>query len=294
MADRDGKLRLDLVDVYGDRLGENVDVMLRHQTLSEKRVVKAVSASKRIRIVDLLGFPQGLYRVEVDPPAYSPVRHFIRLKASGFTDLPITFPVDPQKVAGVDFPAYQDVSQDVRTLLENSDAVSAFEGKKGEELYGALDNVRRAGLLNIATKAANTMLSNGKTVFPYIQKLNRLRGDRFFAVVAEQLLEEAENSVAAGLFERAPSILHSPPDGFSEAGSFKSDDRYGNLQLTFFVKGNEYVADIDIDDAAGLEHVFQVLRNWLTGRPTHPYDIHEILVYHQKLDPGYRFRMEAS
>ncbi len=294
MADRDGKLRLDLVDVYGNRLGENVDVMLRHQTLSEKLVVKAVSASKQIRIVDLHGFPQGLYRVEVDPPSYSPVRHFIHLKASGFTKLPITFPVDPQKVAGVDFPEYQDVFEDLRTLLENSDAVSAFEGKKGEELYGALDDVRRAGLLNIAIKASATMLGNGKMVFPYIQKLNRLRGDRFFAVVAEQLLEEAENSLTEGLFERATNILRPPPDGFSEAGSFKSDDRYGNLQLTFFVKGNEYVADIDIDDAAGLEHAFQVLRNWLTGRPTHPYDIHEILVYHQKLDPGYRFRMEAS
>ena len=43
----------------------------------------------------------------------------------------------------------------------------------------------------------------------------------------------------------------------------------------------------DIDDAAGLEHLFQVLRNELTGRPTHPYDIHEILIKHQMLDPGY-------
>jgi hypothetical protein len=47
--------------------------------------------------------------------------------------------------------------------------------------------------------------------------------------------------------------------------------------------------DVDIDDAAGLGHVFQVLRNTLTGRPTHPYDIHEILVSYQQLDPGYRF-----
>jgi hypothetical protein len=60
------------------------------------------------------------------------------------------------------------------------------------------------------------------------------------------------------------------------------------LQLTFFVKGDEWVADIDIDDAGGLEHVFQVLRNKLSGRPTHPYNIHEILVKFQQLDPGYR------
>ena len=52
---------------------------------------------------------------------------------------------------------------------------------------------------------------------------------------------------------------------------------------------NDCVADIDIDDAAGLEHLFQVVRNAITGRPTHPFNIHEILVFHQKIDPGYRF-----
>jgi hypothetical protein len=55
------------------------------------------------------------------------------------------------------------------------------------------------------------------------------------------------------------------------------------------MNGNDCVADIDIDDAAGLEHLFQVVRNALTGRPTSPFDIHEILVQHQMLDPGYRF-----
>jgi hypothetical protein len=49
------------------------------------------------------------------------------------------------------------------------------------------------------------------------------------------------------------------------------------------------VADIDIDDAAGLEHVFQVARNALTRRPTHPYFIRDLLLRHQEIDPGYRF-----
>ena len=69
----------------------------------------------------------------------------------------------------------------------------------------------------------------------------------------------------------------------------KTPDDYGNLQLTFFMKGDETRADIDIDDAAGLAHVFQVLGNWLSGRPTHPYDIAQILFKHQSVDPGYRF-----
>ena len=49
------------------------------------------------------------------------------------------------------------------------------------------------------------------------------------------------------------------------------------------------MADIDIDDASGIEHVFQVLRNAITGKPTHPYYIHDILVRFQEIDPGYKF-----
>ena len=57
--------------------------------------------------------------------------------------------------------------------------------------------------------------------------------------------------------------------------------------MTFFRSGDRCVADIDIDDAAGLGHVFQVMRNHLSGKPTHPYNIHQILTKHQNLDPGY-------
>lgn len=34
-----------------------------------------------------------------------------------------------------------------------------------------------------------------------------------------------------------------------------------------------------------------VVRNALTGRPTHPYVIHEILIFHQRLDPLYRLEV---
>ena len=106
--------------------------------------------------------------------------------------------------------------------------------------------------------------------------------------MSHELREEVKNSALSGHFFEAPSGLHRPPDGFESAGSWKTPDHYGNLQVTFFAKGSsEWVADIDIDDAGGLAHVFQVLRNHLTGRPTHPYDIQQILLVHQKIDPGY-------
>ena len=285
------KLQLELLNVYGKFLGEKVDVILRHQVLNET-VKASVNATNKIQITGLRGAPQGLYRIEIDPPSYQYVSQFVPMKASGITPLSLTFPIDPGKVKKVNFPAFASklVSDDLRTLLENSDKVFSFEGKKGKELYDALDDIRRAGMLNIAAKTAATPLTNGRTVLSYIQRLSEIRGDPFFCAVPRELREETKNSVAEGLFDPADQSQHHPPEGFSHAGSFKTPDHYGNLQLTFFMRGDECVADIDIDDANGLEHIFQVLRNKLSGNPTHPYNIHEILVGYQHLDPGYTFQ----
>lgn len=72
----------------------------------------------------------------------------------------------------------------------------------------------------------------------------------------------------------------------NQGGSYKTADRYGNLQLTFFASQAApltFKVDADIDDAAGVGHTFQVLRNWATHGTTHPYDIHKILVFRQEV-----------
>lgn len=283
------------MNVHGDRIGEPVDVYLRHQTLGELRAVRGVSASKRLVIDGLSGAPQGLYRVEIDAPSYRPVSYFVNIRAQGYTDRTVHLAADPRKVVWVDFPSYSALPQGVE-LLENSGAVLGFEGKSGQALYEALDDIRRAGLLNIFAKCRRTRLPGGAAVLGQLVELKELRGDRFFCTVPKSLREGVKNSVQEGIFHPVSGLLHRPPDGFLEAGSFKTPDRYGNLQLTFFSNGADWVADVDIDDAGGIEHVFQVLRNALTGRPTHPYDIHQILVRHQELDPGYRlmFREKPS
>jgi hypothetical protein len=198
-------------------------------------------------------------------------------------------PIDPRKIISVRFPPYASLTENLQTLLERSDKVLAFEGKRGEELYDAIDDTRKACLLNIAAKCEATRFENGRNVLSYIDKINELRGERFFAVVPKELREETKNSITEELFREVSGALHTPPIGFSDAGSFKTLDKYGNLQLTFFAKDDDWVADIDIDDAAGLEHVFQVLDHALTGQHTDPYAIHEILIAHQQIDPGYSF-----
>jgi hypothetical protein len=232
--------------------------------------------------------PQGTYRIEVDPPSYLAVSRFVVIKSEGTTSIDIPFPVDPSKVKRVEFPTHDGLADDARRVLEASDNVLGFEKLSGAALYERLDDIRRAGLLNILAKLGRTSVNpDGRVALSFVQQLVELRGDRFFAVVQKTLREETKNAVHTGQFVEAPGVLHHPPDGFVHAGSFKTTDHFANLQLTFFARGDQWMADIDIDDANGVEHLFQVLRNQISGRPTHPYDIHELLVSYQKLDPGY-------
>jgi len=294
MADN-GKLKLQPVDVYGKRLSEKVDVFLRHTRRPHNLIFKGHDASKTIS--GLITSGDGPYQISVDPPSYHRVSFFQNIKTSGVTEAPITFPVDASKVVGVNFPKFAGLSKELRTVLSNSDSVFGFENKTGSELYDAIgvDDVKLAGVLNIACKTLATVFAGGANVLSLVKEVREVRGDRFFAVVERGLREETINSLNTGLFQKAPGGLHHlPPSfvGFQPADSFKTNDRYGNLQLTFFRKDDEFVADIDIDDAAGIEHVFQVLHNHFTGEPTHPYNIHEILVKHQGLDPRYTFNLK--
>jgi hypothetical protein len=291
---QNGKLKLDLLDVYGKRLKEKVDISLRNLHLSHAPLFRNKDASKIINISDLHSGPQGIYQVTIDPPSYHPVSRFVTVRTSGTTDLTIPFPVDINKVVDVTFPTYPNLVRDLRDLLTNSPNVLGFENTTGQALYDALDRIRRAGVLNIARKTLATRFATERTVLSFIKEIRELRGDRFFAFVDRELREETKNSVNTGLFHKVSGSLHHLPPQFTDfepADSFKTDDHFGNLQLTFFMRGEECVADIDIDDAAGLGHIFQVLRNHFTGEPTHPYNIHEILVQHQHLDPGYRFKL---
>lgn len=291
---QNGTLKLDLVDVFGKRLKERVDISLRNLHLTHNPVLKNVDATKIINIKNLHSGAQGIYQVFIDPPSYHPINRFENVKTSGTTDRSLPFAVDIWKIVSVTFPTFPNLVKELRTLLTNSPNVFGFENKTGEALYGALDDIRRAGALNIARKTLATRLTNEKSVLSLIKDIRELRGDRFFAFVEKELREEVKNSVNTGLFHEVDGSLHHLPaqfEAFERAGSFKTDDRFGNLQLTFFMKGDECVADIDIDDAGGIRHIFQVLRNHFTGSPTHPYNIHQILMKHQHLDPGYRFNL---
>ena len=125
-----------------------------------------------------------------------------------------------------------------------------------------------------------------RSIWTFVDGIYRVRADRVFVDVQAALRDLVKSAIAEDRFREVSGKLHTPPPGFGLAGSYKTAERYGNLQLSFFVSLSEPLAfkvDADIDDAAGLGHAFQVIRNFVTKGATHPYDIHQILVFRQEV-----------
>ena len=287
MTGNRGRLELELMDVHGARIAELVDIHLRHRVLQQdQRRIENVDATKLIAIPDLHAEPQGLYVLQVNAPSYRPVQRFVTIPSTGVARERVTLPIRHDRAQAI-FPAYDGLDDRVQGLLERSRNVRGHEGVTGRALYDALEDVPKAGLLNIAKKSLATEFKDGADLLPHVTLLEA-RGDRCFVEVPRALIEQMPALVDGEFFRPVNGVLHEPPPGLRPAGSFKTRDAFGNLQLTFFQSDAECRADVDIDDAAGLGHVFQVARNHLTGDPTHPFNIHQILIAHQHLDPGYR------
>lgn len=286
-----GRLELDIVDVNGFRLTEPVTVNLRHRTFQEHRRASNVDASHTIAIGELRREPQGLYILEVSAPSYRPVQRFVTIPSSGAKRETVTLPIRAERAKAV-FPSFDELDDRLKGILSRSTRVKGHEGVSGRELYAALSDEAKAGLLNIAKKSLATEFRNGEDLLPHLVLLDIL-GDRCFVEVPQTLVAQMPQLVDGNAFRAVNGALHQAPSGFTPAGSFKTDDAFGNLQLTFFQGDGSCRADVDIDDAGGLGHVFQVARNHITGNPTHPYNIHQILIAHQHLDPGYRLVPKA-
>jgi hypothetical protein len=279
-----GRLELELFDVRGRPLADRVTIRLRHHVFDEECRIDDQDGTRHILIRDLRTEPQGLYRLEVMARSYWSVARFVTIPSSGHLRQAVTLPIRPTHASPV-FQPYDALDERVRGVLERS-LVPRYEGCVGPVLYEALSPEETAGLLNIAKKSLRTPFRNGGDLLRH-STLVDIREDRCFVEVPDAVITQMTDLVEAEVFRLVDGSLHDAPSGFLPAGSFKTPDAFGNLQMTFFRSTDRVVAEIDIDDAAGLGHVFQVLRNHFTGKPTHPYNIHQILLVHQQLDPGY-------
>jgi len=136
---------------------------------------------------------------------------------------------------------------------------------------------------------------NGDALIGQVESIERKLLDkdhreRIFAIVNGNLLGALRKFPER--YRSVSGALHKFFDDWtpvSEQNSFKSRNNAGNIQFTFATNpSGASLADIDLDDHTGIEHAADVLKHKITGSNTHPYDIHQILVYFQGIDPGYR------
>ena len=228
------------------------------------------------------------YIVKVFPRRYRPVA---QLASPGSNRLAVNLycPIHPDHAAAT-FPPYSEADPALRQVLERSTIEIGGRARTGEALYAALTNEQKAGLFNLFAKMRQVDFDSARTPWSFVERVYDVKQDRIFVDVQPDLCDVVKKTAASGLFYEAPSKLHEPPPGFSSAGSYKTDERRGNLQLSFFCSQGQpamFKVDADIDNAAGLGHAFQVIGNFITQGMTHPYDIHEILVFRQEVDLPY-------
>jgi len=292
-------LKLILTGAAGDDLNDNLTIdLFSLQSSTHYQVNQRVQREITINQIDISGGP--IYRVMITPANHRIVQFFVTLSDGKTTEFPAVVPVDPQKVVSISGPAFASLSPQAQKILNQAESprfnntVGGF--LQGDALYSALANypLLKACFLNIVQKSRATGLQDGSTCLDHYLGAVRFEQDRIFLRTTAALVEETAQSNA---FHSVSAALHDPLPGYQIVSSFKTFDHYGNLQLTFQRKGdtgNDYAADIDIDDAQGVEHIFQVVRNSVNG-PTNPYDIHEILLQQQpRVDPGYNFTFATA
>jgi hypothetical protein len=189
--------------------------------------------------------------------------------------------VKPGDVAGIKAPSFDELPARVQKILRTATMVAEkpededLLNASGGTLYQRLGPLRRACLINIATKTAHARTAGN--CLPLIGSLLLCRQDRFFAEVDSAFPEKLRQSP---LFHSADNSLHEPLEDFVLAeGSFKSRDAHANLQVTFMrhKASNMLAADIDIDESSGIKHGFEVIQNALFNKRTNPYVIREFM-----------------
>jgi hypothetical protein len=301
-----GNLVVHLSDMAGELARGRVDVDLKRVSGSagaggENMVVSVAGPVGRLTITGIAcqTGPGTMYEVRASTPNYRKYAFFQLIQED--RDNPasddVEFWVKPGDVANIQAPALANLPSTVQAMLNQATMIVArpedneLVGLSGNALYQQMGPLRKACLLNIVKKAADSETADN--CLPTFQGLLILRQDRLFARVAPELRDQLR---AAAMFKSAPGALHEPPPGFSPPiESFKSKDAHANLQVTFMTElaTGGLVADIDIDEASGIEHGFEVIRNAVFRKRTNPYLIREFLnaadPAKHRLSPDYRF-----
>jgi hypothetical protein len=275
---------LELSDVYGKLIDDSLTVQLRNQSLSGlNQRFDVVTHGKPAKLKNVPAFPNGISEMTVKPARYMMTSQFLNVPAGQDLSVRLMVFLQPDSAKPL-YPTFNLLPQDVRQLLKRSKITA--DGWKN------MDPLWKAGLLNICAKARTIEVQPGRTLADCFRKLIQQRPERIFALVDPDLHQLVLALPRA--FGQVSGLFHKFPEGWKmldQQESFKTDDRVGNLQITFAADTSGeglLMVDADLDDHSGVRHVFDVLKHAITQQDTHPYNIHQILQGFQNLDPGYR------
>ena len=206
---------------------------------------------------------------------------------------PVRLVVKPKSVLDIKAPSFLRLAKKLRDFLSEADMRKPEDedadlfGLSGAALYDNLGPLRKACLLNIFKKAGHTS-SDGCDRF--MIKPLALRQDRCFCLVHEDIVMFLNDSTR---FTSVNGALHDPLRGFQmlKGLSYKSTDSHANLQVTLMKNATgRFAADVDIDEASGIGHGFEVIRNKIGNQRTNPFLVRELLLLHHPAGaPRYRF-----
>ncbi len=233
------------------------------------------------------------YQITVDAKNYQLTTFFKRLIPGEQAADPLRFLIDPSRVKGINAKPFDELADArLREILNNSKIQLPNQGTElsGPALYNALQDKQKACLLNIAAKANHT---TADSVWALVRSLRSIEQDRCFAFVDEDT-EKMLN--ASNLYMPAGTFFHKPLEDFTLGKSFKSKGAHATIQITLMKnKAGQVAADLDVDEASGGGHFFEVFRNKVTGGLTNPYQVHELMLLGDPadsdglsvVDPGY-------
>lgn len=297
-----GSLTIEVTDARGRALSGRLHIELDPHAQSiggeAMEVSFTVSGHQRFEISNIACHdgPGTLYAFRLNADGYQPYAFFQLMKSGKNvpSEARVRLMANPKKVGSITAPVFADLPATFRRALAAAVMVELaaedrdLVGLSGEALYDAIGPMRKASLLNLVAKGLH---GSSDRIASFVRAPAVLRQDRCFAEVDPALHEKLARSAA---YKSAPGALHTPPRGFQLTNSFKSRDAHANLQVTFMQQvGTDVMwADIDIDEASGFEHGFEVIRNALVDGRTNPYVVRELLLLalvHQSIDPGYDF-----
>ena len=237
-------------------------------------------------------FPTGSYQVIITPTKYRFKQLFYEVEAGKTNGFLQDFFVDPDHAHPrlIDFGdiSAKSYATELLRILGNSNIDQAA--------WSNLDKRNRATILNLSAKMSREGIADGTKLIKLVDGIDRTwldvkHRERIYARVDANLYDALLNYPA--IYSPVSGGMHHFPPGYEpvdDPNSFKTlHDEAGNIQLTFARSADGVLlADIDLDDHKGLEHVADVLKHKFSGKDTDPFDIHEILVRFQGFDPEYK------